>query len=146
MTDPPETRNQAMSPTGDSVAVYAAGELATIAASLGHGPTGKTLGTSPSYSYIQGRRTVSGEPEIHDHWADIAVVQAGRATLLAGGHVQGAHDASPGEHRGGTIVGGTEHTIAPGDLYIIPAGVPHQIRLAPGETLTYLTVKAPGGS
>lgn len=121
---------------------YPAAVLARVAAGLARsGATGRTLRKHPSYSYIQGRRHVSGGPELHDHWADVAVVQAGHATALTGGHLVGATTVSPGEHRGGHIVGGTARAISTGDLLVIPAGVPHQYQLAPGDSLRYLTIK-----
>lgn len=83
----------------------------------------------------------NGSPEIHDHWVDVTVVQSGRATLLTGGTVAGGHLTSPGEHRGGTINGGTPQHVAAGDLVTIPAGVPHQYQLAPGNSVHYLTIK-----
>ncbi len=127
----------------DSVALYPAAELARMAAALGHGSTGRTLGAAPTFSYIQGRRTATGEPERHERWTDVAYVQAGRAAVLTGGSMRGGRQVSPGEERGGTIVGGTSRPIAAGDLLVIPAGIPHQYRLALGQTLTYLTIKVP---
>ncbi len=125
---------------GSGIEFYPAAQLARMAASLGSS-TGRTFGDQPTYKYIEGRRTADGVPEVHDRWIDLALVQAGRAVLLAGGRVEGGRLESPGEHRGGTIVGGTEHPIAAGDFCVIPAGVPHQYRVAPGDTLRYLTIK-----
>jgi hypothetical protein len=69
------------------------------------------------------------------------MVQSGRASLLSGGRVDGSHVESPGEHRGGTITGGTTRAVGPCDLMIIPAGIPHQYVIAPGDSLRYVTVK-----
>ncbi len=124
----------------DTVALYPAAELARIAGQLGNGATGRTLGATPAYSYIQGRRTASGAPELHRRWTDIALVQAGHATLQSGGRIVGGRESSPGEERGGSLVGGTARPLAPGDVVVIPAGIPHQYRLSTGETLTYLTI------
>jgi mannose-6-phosphate isomerase-like protein (cupin superfamily) len=33
--------------------------------------------------------------------------------------------------------------VAAGDLVVIPAGLPHQVQIAPGARVTYITVKAP---
>jgi mannose-6-phosphate isomerase-like protein (cupin superfamily) len=124
------------------VELYPAAQLARIADELAKGSTtARTIGQHPAYHYVQARRAASGEPEVHDRWVDVTVVQAGRATLLTGGRVDGAHLASAGEHRGGTIVGGTPRPIATGDLVVIPAGVPHQYQLARGDTVRYLTLK-----
>ena len=71
----------------------------------------------------------------------MTVVQAGRGTLLSGGRVEGSHLETAGEHRGGTITGGSSRPVGAGDLMIIPAGVPHQYMIGPGDSLRYLTVK-----
>lgn len=84
---------------------------------------------------------VSGSPEIHDRWTDITIVQAGRATLLSGGTVSGGSITEPGEHRGGTISGGTSHAIQAGDMFVVPAGTPHQFQLGQADTIRYLTIK-----
>ncbi len=128
--------------SADTVALHTAAELGRVAGSLGSA-TGRTLGSASSFSYIQGRRTSSGQPERHERWTDIAYVQGGHATVLTGGSIRGGKQGENGEERGGSIVGGTEHAIAAGDLLVIPAGVPHQYRLASGDTLTYLTIKVP---
>jgi len=121
---------------------YSAAQLARIADELAKGTTStRTIGGHATYSYVQARRVVSGEPEVHDNWIDVAIVQSGRATVLTGGRVDGGRLASAGEHRGGTIVGGTAHTIAAGDMFVIPAGVPHQYQIARGDSVRYLTLK-----
>lgn len=132
---------------GDTtVEYYTAAQLAHVGDSLSRGPsTGHVLRAHPTYQYLQIRRHRSGMPEVHDRWTDVTVVQAGRGTLLSGGRVSGSHVETPGEHRGGTITGGTSRPVGAGDLMIIPAGVPHQYMLAAGDSLRYLTVKVRGG-
>jgi len=71
----------------------------------------------------------------------VTIVQAGRATLVSGGTVHGGSVTEPGEHRGGTIMGGTTHPIAAGDMFVVPAGTPHQFQLGQGDTIRYLTIK-----
>jgi hypothetical protein len=127
---------------GEAVEYYTAAALAHVGDSLARGSsTGHMLRGHPTYQYLQIRRGRSGVPEVHDRWIDITMVQAGRATLLSGGSVSGSHVETPGEHRGGTIAGGSTRAVGPGDLMIIQAGVPHQYQLAPGDSLRYLTVK-----
>jgi beta-galactosidase beta subunit len=87
------------------------------------------------------RRAANGVPEVHDEWIDVTWVQAGRASILTGGRVTGSHMESPGEHRGGRIVGATERPLAPGDLFVIPAGTPHQFLVATGDSIRYVTIK-----
>jgi hypothetical protein len=104
----------------DAIELYPAARLARVAEELAKGSTtGRTIGG----------------------WIDVAIVQAGRATLLTGGRVDGGRVASAGEHRGGTIAGGTPHPIAIGDLFVVPAGIPHQFLVAHGDSLRYLTLK-----
>lgn len=101
----------------------------------------KPLGDRGSYSYIAVRRDQTGEVEIHAGLDDVIVVQEGVGTLLSGGRVAGDRETGPGERRGGQLTGGTTRTMAPGDLAIVPAGVPHQLRVEPGGSITYLVVK-----
>ncbi|MFL5540376.1 MAG: hypothetical protein ACJ8J0_15400 [Longimicrobiaceae bacterium] len=93
------------------------------------------------YTCIALRRTATGEPELHEAWDDVMMVQAGSGTLLVGGELQGARTSAPGELRGGEIRGGARQPLAAGDMMIVPAGTPHQVELAPGASITYLVVK-----
>lgn len=93
------------------------------------------------YTCIALRRTASGEPELHEEWDDVMMVQAGRGTLLVGGELRGAQTSAPGELRGGEIRGGERQPLAAGDMMIVPAGTPHQVELAPGASITYVVVK-----
>lgn len=125
-----------------TVEYYTAALLAHVGDSLSRGSTtGHVLHAHPTYQYLQIRRNRSGGPEVHDRWTDVTVVQAGRGTLLSGGRVEGSHLETAGEHRGGTIIGGSSRPVGAGDLMIIPAGVPHQYMIGPGDSLRYLTVK-----
>ena len=127
---------------GGAIEMYPAAVLSGIADRLARGPTtAKTVVARPTFHYVQARRSSNGMPEVHDRWIDVTIVQAGRATLLVGGRVNGSRLASPGEHRGGTIIGGSPRVIGAGDLFTIPAGVPHQFQVASGDTVRYLTIK-----
>jgi hypothetical protein len=124
------------------VDIFPAARLNDIEGALASGPrTTRTIGSHGRYWYVAARRVSDGVPEVHDEWVDITIVQAGRATLLSGGRVDGSHVTSPGEHRGGTIIGATSRPISTGDLLSIPAGVPHQYRVTPGDSVRYLTIK-----
>lgn len=46
-----------------------------------------------------------------------------------------------GEFRGTGLEGGSQTLLKKGDIVHIPAGVPHQLRIAPGNTFTYFVVK-----
>jgi mannose-6-phosphate isomerase-like protein (cupin superfamily) len=125
-----------------NIEFYSAAQLARVADELAKGTsTGRTIGGHPSYRYVEVRRVVNGEPEVHDNWADVTIVQSGRATILTGGRVDGGRLEADGEHRGGTIVSGTSRPIAMGDVFVVPAGVPHQFQLVRGDSLRYLTLK-----
>ncbi len=126
----------------DDVEVFPAAELEHVADELAGGSgNGQDSSGRAARRYIETRRTASGVPEVHDNWTDVTVVQSGRATLLAGGRVEGTRATSPGEHRGGTIHGGAARVVSAGDSFIIPAGVPHEYKVAPGDSIRYLTIK-----
>jgi quercetin dioxygenase-like cupin family protein len=54
--------------------------------------------------------------------------------------VAGNHQTAAGEFRGGTITGGQEYQLAPGDILWIPAGAPHQVT-PKGGPFRYLAFK-----
>ena len=72
-------------------------------------------------------RTGVGDPEQHNHWVDNIHVISGDGAITYGGTFAGATESTPGEPRGGKIVGGTTITVHSGDYLEIPAGVPHQM-------------------
>ncbi len=129
----PAQRRPAQRPGPDS----AAGDV------VAHDTLAAILATRGRYKRVEELRTSNGRPEIHDDFEDVVLVRSGHANLLSGGHVVGSSVVSPGEHRGGTIVGGTSRALAPGDELTIPAGVPHQYFIARGGAFRYLTVKVP---
>ena len=106
---------------------------------------GGFLANRGAYTVIALRRTGDGEAEVHEEWDDVMVVQEGAATLLSGGTVSGAREAAPGELRGGEIAGGARRELGQGDLVMVPAGVPHQVLVAPGGSIVYLVVKVRRG-
>ena len=71
-------------------------------------------------------REATGSAEVHEHEADIFVVESGEATIVTGGKLVDGHAQKPGEIRGTSIDGGERHPLAAGDIIHIPAGVPHQ--------------------
>ena len=86
-------------------------------------------------------REGSGIPEWHEKQADVIFISAGQITMVYGGTLAGAKTTAPGEMRGGSIQGGTEAKLGPGDVLHIPAKVPHQMMLAPGVQVTYFVTK-----
>ncbi len=61
--------------------------------------------------------------------------------MVYGGKVEGGRTTGPGEIRGGKIVGGKTQKLAPGDVIVIPAGVPHQTTVPAGKSWTVFIVK-----
>ena len=89
-------------------------------------------------------REATGSSELHEHEADLFVIQSGEGTLVTGGKLVGSHVEKPGELRGTSIAGGEKHTFGPGDVVHIPAGTPHQMLVEKGKTVTYFVVKVTG--
>lgn len=118
-------------------------DLAALVADKAKSPIAKQVAADPSATTLMIRRDESGEVEVHAQVNDIIVVASGHATMLVGGQVSGNHEIAPTEWRGGTITGGGRHELAPGDLLLIPAGIPHQCLVASGGSVEYLTVKTP---
>lgn len=112
------------------------------AASLASVPLGRGSG----YTYAFSHRDLTGAIEVHQAWTDVFVMQSGSATLFTGGTLTGARESAPGEWRDGTLSGATTAMVKPGDVVVIPAGTPHQFKLAPGEQVNYLTFKVAAAS
>lgn len=122
--------------------VILAERLHAVADSLPPGPSRTAqLGKGDRYTYALTRRDTTGGVERHDDWTDVFVVQSGKATLVSGPRSRGAREAKHGEWRGGTIEGGTQRALVAGDAVVIPAGVFHQMVLAPGDRVAYLAFK-----
>ncbi|HXT17350.1 MAG TPA: hypothetical protein VN706_17050 [Gemmatimonadaceae bacterium] len=123
-----------------------AARLAVLGDSLTPGASRTAqLGLGPNMTYALTHRDSTGGLEAHRDWTDVFVVESGSATLVSGGTLSGAKEATPGEWRGGKANGSTRAALHVGDVVVIPAGAPHQMILAPGEHITYLAfkVKAP---
>ena len=56
---------------------------------------------------------------------DIVYVLEGTATLVTGGVPVGTKTVAPQEIRGSSVTGGETTQLVPGDVIIIPNGVPH---------------------
>jgi mannose-6-phosphate isomerase-like protein (cupin superfamily) len=84
-------------------------------------------GTWGNHGLLLVRREGDGEAEVHKTQVDVITVISGEGTLLVGGTVVGGHDSAPNEIRGKSLTGGERHPMAPGDVFHIPAMVPHQM-------------------
>ncbi len=77
------------------------------------------------YMVHASHRDKPGLVEIHELDTDIVYVLKGSATLITGGTPVGGKTLAPHEVRAPTVEGGETRRLAPGDVVIIPSGVPH---------------------
>jgi mannose-6-phosphate isomerase-like protein (cupin superfamily) len=109
-----------------------------------HGPDAAAstkLNEYPNHFTMISLRHKSGGAEIHEEYADFFFVLEGRATLLTGGTLQDGKTVSPGETRGTAVQSGTRTNLSQGDVVHIPAGVPHQLLVADGDSFAYFVIK-----
>jgi quercetin dioxygenase-like cupin family protein len=99
---------------------------------------GGTLLESGNVRVMTATRTTGGEAEAHATDVDVFHVLEGTATFLVGGTITGAHDIRPGETRGPALEGGTPYDLKPGDVIMIPAGVPHWFKAVTGRFRYYV--------
>ncbi len=125
----------------DAVEFWHGPDAPAAARPAGPGLSTGVLGKYGNHMVMVIRREKTGQAELHQTQADIVIVESGAGTLLSGGSMPDAKTVSPHELRSATIQGGQSHRLAPGDVVHIPANVPHQVVLAPGETIAYLAIK-----
>lgn len=118
-----EQLRQAVAQTKDGLAVSAL-------------PTGKA-------TVLMVRRDRTGDVELHMAHNDVFVAHDGRAIVMIGGTVQGDHEISPGEFKGGKLSGAKAYPMGPGDVIWIPAGLPHQVVVPAHAAFNYLALKFP---
>lgn len=68
---------------------------------------------------------------IHDHVTEIYYILEGSGVLATGGRLDNAKESDlsnvgAGISHTGTHVGGSTQKLAPGDVFVVPAGVPHR--------------------
>ena len=86
-----------------------------------------------------------GKPAVHPDQAEYAIVLAGAGTLISGGTLDTARVVKPDLTEGDRIVGGTTRRLAPGDVILVPAGVPHWFGIT-GDRLVLLGTKWPSAA
>ena len=128
------------------VDIYTAKELQAMGAALTKG--GKAFASQDLVRYgnhytMLAARESTGSSEVHEHEADIFVVENGTATLVTGGTLVNPQTQKSGEIRGTSISGGERHPVQAGDIIHIPAGVPHQLLVEKGP-FEYFVVKVTG--
>lgn len=103
---------------------------------------GRPLTETADYKVHASRREAAGQAEVHERDTDLIHVLSGQATFVTGGKLIDPKPAGPGEIRGASIEGGETRVLKPGDVLVVPHGVPHWFREVRGP-LTYYVVKVP---
>ena len=83
-----------------------------------------------------------GLPAVHPSEAEYAIVLEGAGTLVAGGTLVEPVTRREGLVEGARIEGGITRTLGPGDVLLVPAGVPHWFGVN-GDRLVLLGTKLP---
>jgi mannose-6-phosphate isomerase-like protein (cupin superfamily) len=105
------------------------------------GSASEKLQEYPHHYTMLAFRNRSGGGEVHQNFADLFYILDGHATLTTGGEVLDPKSRAPGETLGTSVKGGSQQQLKAGDVVHIPAGMPHQMLLADGDTVTYFVVK-----
>lgn len=84
-----------------------------------------------------------GRPAVHPAEAEYAIVLEGAGTLVSGGTMADPKPKNANLIEGSQIDGGATRTLGPGDVILVPAGVPHWFGIT-GERLVLLGIKLPG--
>lgn len=122
---------------------FSAAQLAAQVAHPVQGIAANQFLKGPGSSVYIIRRDKTGETEVHMAFNDIYFVESGHAKITVGGQVSGNRETAPTEWLGGSISGGTDYSLAPGDVLFIPAGAPHKVLVSPKASVTYAVVKTP---
>ena len=99
------------------------------------------LSKHDGYQIINTIRDKDGQAEIHADWNDNLFVQEGEASFVTGGTAVDAKLTAPGEQRGTSIKGGNTMTMKAGDYFFVPAGTPHQMKVAAGQRIRFIAFK-----
>ena len=121
--------------SGSSAGVHV--DPAKVAAALAKGGP---LVTRPDLLVSGSHRETGGKVEVHDKETDVLYVVDGEATFVFGGKMEGGKVTSPGQWQGADISGGETHRITKGDVFVIPAGIPHWFKEVP-KSVSYFVVK-----
>lgn len=114
----------------DGFAMYTAADIKAraAAAKLDANKAGADrVATWGNHGLLLVHRAGDGAAETHDTQVDVVTVVSGEGTLIVGGTMVGAKTTAPNEIRGTGITGGEKHPMHVGDVFHIPAGVPHQM-------------------
>ena len=83
-----------------------------------------------------------GRPAVHPADAEYAIVLEGAGTLVSGGAMADPKVSNANLIEGSQIEGGVTQTLGPGDVILIPAGIPHWFGIT-GDRLVLLGIKLP---
>ena len=168
MTPRPLSRIDAFAVPALAVAIGIAAALKSMPARAGEAPAPPAAVTAPvhywraenvaksfasgavlfdehtNYMIHTSRRDQPGQAEVHGLDTDLIHVLEGTATFVTGGRAVDLKITGPDEWRGAAIEGGDTRVLAPGDVIIVPAGVPHWFKDVRGPLL-YYTVKVRNG-
>jgi mannose-6-phosphate isomerase-like protein (cupin superfamily) len=121
--------------SGSSAGVHI--DPAKVAAALAKGGS---LVTRPDLLVSGSHREARGQVEVHDKETDVLYIVDGDATFVFGGQMVGGKVTAPGQWQGSDITGGETHKIGKGDVFVIPAGIPHWFKEVP-KSVSYFVVK-----
>jgi mannose-6-phosphate isomerase-like protein (cupin superfamily) len=121
--------------SGDSNVVHVDPEK--VAAALAKGGA---LVTRPDLLVQGSHREAAGQVEVHDKETDVLYIVDGEATFAYGGRMVGGKVSRPGQWLGSDIAGGETHRLVKGDVFVVPAGVPHWFKEVP-KSVSYFVVK-----
>lgn len=79
-------------------------------------------------------------PAVHITQAEYVTVVEGSGWMLSGGKLTNGREMHPGLIEGDEIEGGTRRELKPGDVFLIPAGMPHWFGIH-GQGLVLLGIK-----
>ncbi|MGH9585353.1 MAG: cupin domain-containing protein [Acidobacteriaceae bacterium] len=105
------------------------------------GSSGAKLADYGSHAIQLSVRAMSGGAELHSHFDDVFYVTQGHATLVTGGSILNPKSHADGEVAGTGIENGQSRVITKGDIVNIPAGTPHQVKVAPGDVYAAVVIK-----
>lgn len=101
---------------------------------------GGTLVTRSDLIVQGSHRDKAGQVEVHDRETDVLYILEGEATFVYGGKMVGGKNSRPEQWLGTDITGGETHHVGKGDVFVIPAGVPHWFKDVP-KSISYYVVK-----
>ena len=126
--------------------VHAQDTLTTYPANSKQGAIAfEAIGGPGNYTFQIARRDGRSGSEVHKYWTYVFAVQAGEATINYGGEVENLRErdkaVDDGEFRGTGLLRAKSQKVAPGEVILIPAGVPYQIVVDSGKTFSFFVVK-----